>query len=865
MNSNFASIASIASITSCIKLFLTCSSDRSRSLWKMGAFSPPSAQEASPPLSLQRLFPKPRVLDVRKTHAIGSRIFVFVSAIAVLMIVSTLRVHLITASSLMNSNSDRLIPDMPSLLVVNWTRQAKHRRKRPPTGEFDLEAYELRSTSLLDSKQDWTTAQGLHSNLCGSHAQESSQRHPGAYPSSFSLDQRSRVLISGLLSTVGMHLALRLVQECGVQRIMGLDAMIPNTRKNRIQKVEQYALLMRVIPNLERLVVPYVGILPKEREELIQSFGPTHIVHLHSGDESSMNPLYHLRNSMTSVDQLFALARNLTVTPNIVYIPSELRELDAVIASTYHALHRIPSTSLKLPNVYGPWELKSWPFGLGEQIVRNRSVPSDIMIPSDDAPFLFVDDAVDAVIVAMQFHQGVTHFDLTSHTTKSDIERAMMALEGSAVVSKSSNLRLPKEQVRDWLGWAPSTTAIGGSQATLAWHYNRAHPYDRPTLAALPAFQPLPYSQNFPCASECSLPSHCRETAFDTLSKISRKLTHGCKYAVYMVDLKSDVAKLPYSPESSALLANMTSCRVAFVSGASSLVQQLGTGAINGQVTSRGWSVVWLESEASKLSEAENILPKLSPGKLFSNSVSRAMFVDASHFPLPSMDNILGMIRLIDAPARRPRWKKIFRSGTDLFKSYESTGEPARSVIFFGFLQKFPFPQTNEANRAQYYDFFLEGVRRTPRIAKQLQFYDQAAHFVQNPDRRSFLESSTTIYRSFPFQFIDPMIFVHNLREDEGRLLRCEWYDEQIVWGNPYLIELSMAYVLARRRIDGRQGQATTDQGDWAPLLVPDSEERLQNEYGEELFMRLMTSESPFHKSRYDKRGSVAESARVNN
>jgi hypothetical protein len=516
---------------------------------------------------------------------------------------------------------------------------------------------------------------------------------------------------------------------------------------------------------------------------------------------------------------------------------------------------------LKLPHVYGPWELKSWIFGLGEQIVRNRSMASDMMIPSDDAPFLFVDDAVDAVVVAMQFHQGVARFDLRSHTTKSDIERAMLSLEGSAVVAKSSSLRQPKEQVRDWLGWAPSTTAMRGAQATLAWHYNRAHPYDRPTLAALPAFQPMPYPQIFPCASECSLPSHCRETAFDALSKISKKLTHGCKYAVYMVDLKGDVAKLPKSPEPSDLLANMTSCRVAFVSGESPLVQQLGTGAINGQVTSRGWSVVWLESEASKLSEAENILPKLSPGKLFSNSVSRAMFVDASHFPVPSMDNILGMIRLIDAPARRPRWKKSYRSGTNLFLPYKSTGEPARSVIFFGFQQKFPFPQTNEANRAQYYDFFLEGVKRTHRIANQLQFYDQAAHFVQNGDRRSFLERSTTIYKFFPLQFIDPMMFVHNLREDEGRLLRCEWYNEQIVWGNPELIELSMAYVLARRRIDRRQGPTMADQVDWAPLLVPDSEERLQNENGEELFMRLLTSENPFQKSRYDKRGSVAESA----
>ena len=778
--------------------------------------------------------------------------FILMLAMAtVLMTLSTFRMHLKSVNSLMESYRNSYSETLPCALMTSWDRRARLRRKRPAVREAHLESYSV--TSILTPPyvdRDWTTAQGRHEKLCGAHARDASKRHPGSFPAKYSLNQQSRVLIAGILSPLGIHLALRLMQECGVQHIMGLDDITPNTRKNRIEQMERYALLIRLIPTLERLIVPFVGILPKEQQDRLENFGPTHLVNLFSKDDSSSNTLYHIRRSMTATDQLFELAKKLITAPNIVYIPSERIELDHVIASTYHCLYGLSSTSLQLPQVYGPWgHPLSWSFLLGEQIMHNSTGTNmtDVMIPRDAAPFLFVDDAVDAVLAAMQFQHGVISFTLTSQTTKTDIERALLPLDDQTVVmtnTQTTQGHQGQDEVKEWIGWTAYTSTTDGVNELLAWHFNRAHPYGGiiQETSTSPTIESL-HRQSFPCASECSRPSHCDKSPFDALAKVSKKLTHGCKYALYMVNLWSNVGALPISIATP--VANVTTCRVAFVSSESLLVQTLGKDAVNGKVEHNGWSLVWLDREASQLSEADFALAKLSPGKLFSDSVSRAVFLDANRLSVPSMEYVLGLIRVLDAPPRKPQRRKIFRSGTTLFQLSWSGRAAARRVIFFGQQQTFPFPATNQMS--QYVDFILQrdGIKSSMGLSRQTQFYDQAAHLLQTGDRRSLQENQAGMYSTFPYLWVRSSMLIHDLHDEEARLLRCEWYDEQVFWGNSDLEDVSLAYVLAKRQIKGRQGAPIIDQLEWSPVLVADSGERVQNGNGEDLFLRILRPVTP--------------------
>jgi len=807
----------------------------------MRALSSPTVQQLSPPLNHQR---RVMVQSKLKQNMVGRRLLVMLVSAILCTTASTLRVLWKTTNALKEICVDSCNVPVNSLLVKNWERRARRRQQRPVVRDSDLQSYEILSRMSLEADQDWTTSQGRHMDLCGSHAQSASQRHPGSFPSSDALNQASRVVISGLFSPIGVRLAMRLVEQCGVHQIIGIDDLMPNTRGYRMEQMERYAILMRLIPKL-RLFLPHSGILPKAPlHERLESFGPTHMVHLYNLDDSSTNPLYYLRNSMMSMDQIFGIAKKLTVMPNIVYIPSAQMELDHLIARTYHGLFGLASTGLQIPQVYGPWGRgNSWTFSLGELIMRNITIPSDVVIPPDDEPLLFVDDAVNAVLVAMQFRRGAVSFQLGSHTTKADIERAIMSLEYPVTM----RVRRPNMYIEDWLGWDPVTSNLEGAKKLLAWHYNRAYPYGRISPSNEPHFEPL-QRQPFPCASECSLPSDCQKSVMDDVATISKAITHGCKYALYMVNLWEGVEGLPVSVPAEG--SDSTTCQIAFVSGASPLVKEVRKDGANGLVKSNGWSLVWTSNETSQLSDADLALPKLSPGKLFSNTVSRAFFVDVDRVTVPTMDSLLELIRVLDAPSRKAKKKKEFRSGTTLYNFRWTPPQAARTVILFGQQQQFPFPEVNQMTKYLNFISKRDSFQLSPRFSRQIQFYDQVAHFVQVNERRTQEEIDSFSSPTFPYLWVHSTLLMHNLREEGGRLLRCEWYDEQIFWGHSDLNDFSLAYILAKRRILGQLGPAIIGQREWIPLLVAGSEERLQNVDGKELFIRLLPSTKLFPQNR---------------
>lgn len=132
-----------------------------------------------------------------------------------------------------------------------------------------------RWTSEEDSNDEQQAALDA-SKLCGSHAKEAANFHPKNYlyhhttTSTTTKDHRplgpqSRVMISGILSPLGLHLAIALYRQCGVVNFLGLDTMFPNEALIRLEYQERLAALMQELGDFGDLRVPFLGLASKQQ------------------------------------------------------------------------------------------------------------------------------------------------------------------------------------------------------------------------------------------------------------------------------------------------------------------------------------------------------------------------------------------------------------------------------------------------------------------------------------------------------------------------------------------------------------------------------------------------------------------------
>ena len=140
-----------------------------------------------------------------------------------------------------------------------------------------------------------------------------------------------------------------------------------------------------------------------------------------------------------------------------VYTTSSLRGasklLDEILAKTYHARHDLYSVGLRFFHVYGPWGLPGIStYEMAERAISNPSVPILRMNGgggvNDDArrgkDYIHVDDAVDAIMSAMQFRPWRNDRDgMKSETSTSTLKNpppSMIINVGSGVASTLEDL-----------------------------------------------------------------------------------------------------------------------------------------------------------------------------------------------------------------------------------------------------------------------------------------------------------------------------------------------------------------------------------------------------------------------------------------
>jgi len=358
--------------------------------------------------------------------------------------------------------------------------------------------------------------------------------------------------------------------------------------------------------------------------------------------------------------------------------PSSLRGaskmMDEMIAKLYYDTKGIYSVGLRFFSVYGPWGVPGSPlFEMAERAVAGDldSLDNqhekynfhsglngiDVTDKNDNDgdgdgedersfnqswkktihDFVYIDDAVDAIMAAMQFRSAPSPpeskegdssgerqinphpiiFNVASgegHSLEDVLEvmQEFFPPDGKKNSSASSSSATNKligtigstKRAESLLGYQPQVSLREGIIKMLAWHYDRTFPYggigpkdDRQKnvaggnngseekvnvvtqqgMAGCLQFDKecLRGTPVFPCASECSHKAQCTKSYYDEVIALTQKLTSSCETVLYTVDLDDSLTSLPSArPKFQTSKSFLKgTCNLAFVSHQSLLIQ----------------------------------------------------------------------------------------------------------------------------------------------------------------------------------------------------------------------------------------------------------------------------------------------------
>jgi nucleoside-diphosphate-sugar epimerase len=419
-----------------------------------------------------------------------------------------------------------------------------------------------------------------------------------------------------------------------------------------------------------------------------------------------------------------------------------------------------------------------------------------------------------------------------------------------------------RETLKRLLGWAPRVSLREGITRTIAWHLDRIHPYGPPYRSyfnatmlpqietgdmvlkrhSLPTCAPgdlvchsgRPF---LPCASECSNRDQCIPTAFDGLLPMVQELTEECDVVLYTHNFDKGATDLSlqseFVEEGSPLV-----CNFAFINSDSVLVDnvvekvpdsELGKlgfeltpedanrpddvrsrkhDRLNGRLLYRGWILIWTNDTPDVLTTSEKFLLKLSPGRLFHKDVQAAVFIDQEFGVSPRADDIQFLVHEMH---RRPWSSRVVKRKTRPKAKFMLPPEPQRRAVVL--MSELKYQDSAEAERlspderittyeATRFMRFSNGEeplgKEPPAIKLQREFYDRLRTSI-NPDHAR--GPGEPLHKFEMSHWVRSRWVAHDMSHEESRLLRCEWYQEHVLW-EADLDPLSFAYVMEKLELE---------------------------------------------------------------
>ncbi|KAL7574819.1 hypothetical protein ACA910_010661 [Epithemia clementina (nom. ined.)] len=666
------------------------------------------------------------------------------------------------------------------------------------------------------------------------------------------LDQSSRVLVTNVISQhVATFAALNFAARCNVRTVVGTDALFPNLRVSRLRHMQTYKKLYQGIPNF-RLIVTELGLgrpIDKTSPSWLWEFNPTHVlVSDHITNDQTIDVATTQRNYQLYVEKhndrvwsdLFSALslqkqRSTSHGPRIVHLSTSFesdfdrlrKTATAHLPILYSAGFPLNITRLALPHLYGP----------GSSFLTHFDDPFQHFVESVFAlnvPHIHVDEALKAIVGAFCTQTTDGYIDLKVPES--------LILSSDEVTSFRAGARKLSSRVLRSIEWNHFLQNPFGQTNTQSKGVEMQEPFS--PLESVGTISPLP------CASKCTT-AHmaCEPSVFDALIEISVKASSKCQLVVYMGNFSNSLTNLPLIDDRKP----DGLCRFAFVSKNSKIVQehklqhqkenkeQISLPDLNGNLTEHGWVLLWPSRDFEDFSVSDASLLRIDPSRLFSTKVRKALFLGSSSFAQISNGRALQLLSVVDRKGfeKGERRYHEFRSGTNLKRWVPlPASKPRHSVLFAGSL----FPASLGPVSP---DILLRGKNHS---AQQVEFYKQVAHRVHTNIGRPEFEIRSTVFKTFPFQWIAPYFLVHNLQMEEGRLLRCEWLEEHISWAKPSQVkgsaeELSLGFVLGRRKTMGLIGESDPygESEGMMPFFAPGSEDvPLLDSSGAEVFIDIL-------------------------
>ena len=552
--------------------------------------------------------------------------------------------------------------------------------------------------------------------------------------------------------------------------------------------------------------VPKAGMMEAILEHLVDlQKGGKRVPHFTYASSSEVYPLVNPNNSSS----ILPFRETMDIS-----VPSSLRGASKVIDETYaklyYDMHQVYSVGLRFFDVYGPWATPgSTLFELAERAVSGETLISTTEQRTDTKgvrDYVYIDDAVDAIMSAMQFRpigdsrrskppppvvinvasgQGTSldtiasmmesYFPPTSGNKKSPIARQRE--EEIQANSESSSFRHNKvihaygstERAHRLLNFEPRVSLTNGIIKLLAWHYDRTYPFGNSDsqqsdganyIASQGIASCEPYDNEclkgatiFPCASECSHVHKCTPSFYDGVLGWTQKVTEQCETVLYTVALNNDLESFTATD-----FVKDGNCNLAFVSASSRLVQNAvessSTKMLHGKVhlQHNDWTLIPLEMIEGD-NGALSLLPKLSPSVFFGPNTKHAIFIDATRVSVDSIPKVL------EEASKQP-------SKEDIEDSPMSTA----TALLIGKLRSKDFvKQTLDIDDDD--DVPVRQVFQS----KESMLQNSAYRIV-----RMALADDLSTYSDD----LDTPWMVHTLQSEDSQSLRCDVYGEVLQWGS---------------------------------------------------------------------------------
>jgi nucleoside-diphosphate-sugar epimerase len=483
--------------------------------------------------------------------------------------------------------------------------------------------------------------------------------------------------------------------------------------------------------------------------------------------------------------------------------PSSLRGatklIDELIARQYEEKYGISSIGLRFFPIYGPWGQPGTPlYEMAERAVaansKNESILSAATTKSsldDVRDFVYIDDAVDALMTAMQLRTksvgaSVVNVGSGEGNTLRDVAAMMESILGRSKASSTNNKSrksVPTTAVASTarakaeMGFETHISLQQGLGKLLSWHYDRAFPYGPAETQLQGISSCSTYDKEclhgapiFPCAAECAHETQCTTSYYDDVMAFTMDLTEACETVLYTVALDHDLVEIPsavsHLAKDKRTHLKQQLCNIAFVSENSPLVRRLKQkhdypffstvveefhrmeDATGTKVSLKHgfWTLVPLPVPSFDVGDEHilSLLPKLSPGAFFGAATKRAIYCDPNVIftNLPS---------ILEEAQMKPRWE----------------GSEGGTALLIG--------------------------HKPPPMSEQQHMTTASVFHQDKPTMQESIQAAA--YRMIRIGMIDQMMvspppmdstwMVHILQNDDSRLFRCDVFGEVVQWDVP--------------------------------------------------------------------------------